>query len=32
LLTLDVPSWEPQDCVLCKQGLPLTKPGSSDKK
>lgn len=32
LLTLDVPSWEPQDCALCKQGLPLTKPGSSDKK
>jgi orotate phosphoribosyltransferase len=32
LLTLDVPSWEPADCELCKQGLPLTKPGSSDKK
>lgn len=28
LLTLDVPSYEPQDCPLCREGLPLVKPGS----
>jgi orotate phosphoribosyltransferase len=32
LLTLDIASWAPEDCELCKAGTPLTKPGSSDKK
>jgi orotate phosphoribosyltransferase len=32
LLSLDIPSWVPGDCELCKTGMPLTKPGSSDKK
>jgi orotate phosphoribosyltransferase len=32
LLSLDIPSWEPDDCELCNSGIPLTKPGSSDKK
>jgi len=32
LLTLDIPSWEVPECELCKAGIPLTKPGSSDKK
>lgn len=32
LLTLSVPSWEPEQCELCKAGVPLTKPGRSDKK
>lgn len=32
LLSLHFPAWEPQDCELCKEQLPLTKPGSSDKK
>lgn len=27
-LTVDVGSWEPQDCPLCGQGLPIVKPGS----
>lgn len=31
LLTLSVPSWEPDQCELCQQGIPLTKPGRSDK-
>ncbi|MCB5251711.1 MAG: orotate phosphoribosyltransferase [Candidatus Cloacimonadaceae bacterium] len=31
LLTLDVPLWAPEDCELCKQGISLSKPGSSDK-
>ena len=31
LLQLDIPSWEPDQCPLCAQGLPLVKPGSSDK-
>lgn len=26
--TLDLESWEPDDCPLCRQGLPLMKPGS----
>jgi len=29
---LDIPGWEPEDCELCKAEVPLTKPGSSDKK
>ncbi len=26
---IDVPSWEPADCPLCTDGVPLRKPGSS---
>ena len=26
--TMNVESWEPDDCPLCRQGLPITKPGS----
>lgn len=25
---LDIQSWEPDECPLCKQGLPFVKPGS----
>jgi orotate phosphoribosyltransferase len=32
LLTLDIPSWEPDECELCKSSVPLIKPGCSDKK
>jgi orotate phosphoribosyltransferase len=28
LVTLDVSSWNPADCPLCKQGIPVEKPGS----
>lgn len=28
LLTLDVPSYDPAKCPLCRQGIPVTKPGS----
>lgn len=28
LLSLDVASYSPEDCFLCRQGLPLVKPGS----
>lgn len=28
VLTLDVFSWDPDECPLCKQGLPAVKPGS----
>ena len=28
LLTLEVPSYDPTDCPLCKQGSPAVKPGS----
>jgi len=31
LLSLDVQSWEPNDCPLCKQGIPAVKPGSRAK-
>ncbi len=31
LLTVDAKSWEPEECPLCKQNIPLTKPGRSDK-
>ena len=31
LLSLDVPLFKPEDCDLCKLGVPLVKPGSSDK-
>jgi orotate phosphoribosyltransferase len=32
LLALKVEAFEPDACPLCKQGIPLTKPGASDKK
>ncbi len=32
LLALKVEAFDPEVCPLCKQGLPLTKPGASDKK
>ncbi len=32
LLALKVSAYEPDDCPLCRQGLPLIKPGASDKK
>ena len=28
LATLDVLSWQPDECPLCKQGVPVEKPGS----
>ena len=31
LLDLDVPMWTPEECDLCKLGVALIKPGSSDK-
>jgi len=31
LLQLDIPSWDPSDCPLCAEGIPIRKPGSSDK-
>jgi orotate phosphoribosyltransferase len=32
LLALKVEAFEPDACPFCKKGLPLTKPGASDKK
>jgi orotate phosphoribosyltransferase len=32
LLALKVEAYEPDACPLCKAGVPLTKPGASDKK
>lgn len=32
LLEMEIPTWEPNSCPLCAEGVPLTKPGSSDKK
>jgi len=32
LLHLPVESWEPEDCPLCRQNLPLTSHGRSGKK
>ena len=31
LVTLKVESWEEKDCPLCKQGVPVVKPGSRSK-
>jgi len=28
LATLEVKSWDPQDCPLCRKGIPVEKPGS----
>jgi orotate phosphoribosyltransferase len=27
--TLEIPSWEPEECELCASGVPLHRPGSS---
>ncbi len=32
LLTLKIDAYEPDECPLCKVNIPITKPGSSDKK
>lgn len=32
LLQLDIPVWPADQCPLCQEGVPLTAPGSSDKK
>ncbi|MDD2596229.1 MAG: orotate phosphoribosyltransferase [Candidatus Cloacimonetes bacterium] len=32
LLSMEVPLWDPEACELCKHGIPLVKPGSSDKR
>jgi len=32
LLTLDVVTWKPEDCPLCRDGIPTQKPGRSGKK
>lgn len=32
LLALKIEAYEPDVCPLCKQGIPLTKPGASDKR
>lgn len=32
LLSLKVEAFDPDKCPLCRQGLPLVKPGASDKK
>lgn len=29
LTTLDVETWEPADCPLCQQGVPVIKPGTT---
>jgi len=30
LLTLDIKSYQPEDCPLCKKGIPVAKPGSRE--
>ncbi len=30
LLKLDIKNYEPRDCPLCKEGIPLVKPGSKN--
>lgn len=32
IITLDVVTYPPEDCPLCRQGIPAVKPGSSGKK
>jgi len=32
LLRLPIATWEPEDCPLCRQGVPLVKPGRSGKR
>ncbi|ADG82675.1 orotate phosphoribosyltransferase [Thermincola potens] len=31
-LTMDIQSWEADDCPLCKEGIPVVKPGSREVK
>jgi orotate phosphoribosyltransferase len=31
LITLDVPTMKPEDCTLCRAGIPVVKPGSRKK-
>ena len=31
LLRMPIPAWEPQDCPLCQQNIPLAQPGRSGK-
>lgn len=31
LLTMEIPVFDPENCELCRSGIPITKPGSSDK-
>ncbi len=31
LLSIEIPAWEADECELCKAGVPLSRPGSSDK-
>jgi orotate phosphoribosyltransferase len=28
LISMDIETWEPDDCPLCKEGVPIIKPGS----
>jgi orotate phosphoribosyltransferase len=30
LLTLDIKSYQPEECPLCKKGIPIVKPGSRE--
>jgi orotate phosphoribosyltransferase len=30
LLTLDIKSYQPENCPLCKKGVPVVKPGSRE--
>ncbi len=32
LMSVSVPAWLPEECELCASGVPLVKPGSSDKR
>ncbi|UCH11705.1 MAG: orotate phosphoribosyltransferase [Fidelibacterota bacterium] len=32
LLNLPIPAWDPDECPLCEEGLPLIKPGRTGKK
>jgi orotate phosphoribosyltransferase len=29
LVQMDIPTWAPEECPLCAQGVPLTKPGTT---
>jgi len=31
LLTIDVPTWTPEECPLCRDGVPVVKPGSRER-
>ena len=30
LLTVDIKTYPPEECPLCKKGIPVVKPGSRD--